>query len=97
MFGTKREKRDILTDIRHEKVNHCKTWRARPESYWLHRLTGICSDIGLTAVCHGWRHATIDHFLVQIASIAWNWLEYRQENKEPEQRKVRRFRRKKGY
>lgn len=92
-----KENLNVLTEIRFMKAQHAKTWRGMPESYWLHRLAGICSDVGLTAIYHGWKCSTVDFFLVQIASIAWNWLEYRQENREPEQRRLRRFRRKGRY
>ncbi len=74
------------------KNRYAQTWRGLPESYWLARLVSECSDLHLVVVRHGWDSVSVDAALQTIASTALNWLEMRQVDKTPEEKRLRKFR-----
>jgi hypothetical protein len=60
-------------DIMVEKYRH--HWRDRDDMYWLARLMQEVGELGSSLV--GDHDDTPEHELVQIASIAINWLDKR--------------------
>ena len=54
---------------------HNTTWRDKPESYWLARLTGEVGELACSLV--GDHEGPIDWELKQIAAICLNWLDMR--------------------
>jgi hypothetical protein len=57
--------------------NHIETWRNLPESKWYLGLMEEMAELGLALV--GEHQHLPDHELRQIAAIAINWLDYRNE------------------
>jgi hypothetical protein len=57
------------------KDKHRKTWRDKPESYWLARLVGEVGELAGALV--GDHDDSPDWELQQIAAICLNWLEMR--------------------
>ena len=61
---------------------HLDTWSDKPELYWLGRLIQEVSELTLALTGSGEHHGdkvdSPDEELVEIASIAINWLRHRQ-------------------
>lgn len=57
---------------------HDKTWRNKPESYWLAALLEEFGELG--SALNGEHEHEPDYELCQIAAICLNWLEMRREN-----------------
>lgn len=61
--------------VENKANQHKAKWRDQPETYWLARLM---QEVGeLASVMAGDHDDTIEHELVQIASICINWLDMR--------------------
>lgn len=69
----------ILEAITNLKQMHCCTWRDRGQLKWALGLLEEVAELLLALV--GLHGDSPDWELKQIAAIAWNWLEMRQERK----------------
>jgi hypothetical protein len=63
---------NVVLATRHE---HRNSWRDQDDEYWLARLYEEIDE--LTASVSGAHDDSVEHELVQIASICMNWLDKR--------------------
>ena len=67
-------KKDVLDKVVDKTNEHSNTWKGRPISTWLLGLHEEVSE--LDCVIHGDHDDSLENELVQIASIALNWLDH---------------------
>lgn len=68
---------NVVDKVLKLQQQYAETWQGKPESYWLAR---IMQEIGeLASVLVGDYDDSPDWELMQIAAIALNWLEHRQD------------------
>lgn len=65
-----------MDEVLRLKLEHVKTWRDKPESYWFARLVQEVGELGSSLV--GDHDDSPDWELAQIAAICLNWLEMRE-------------------
>ena len=68
----------IRDDVTGLAIQHSKTWRDKPESYWLARLMQEVGELGSSLV--GDHDDPPEWELKQIAAICLNWIDMRQTN-----------------
>jgi len=74
---------DVAKSVIELKEKHSKTWRDKPESYWLARLMQEVGELGSSLV--GDHDEPVDWELMQISTICMNWIEMRNPQSLPTQ------------
>ena len=57
------------------KRHHSKTWRDKPDWFWLLGLTEEVGELSLALI--GLRRGPVEWELIQISAICMNWIEMR--------------------